>query len=176
VSGDPRGHGRLDSSDALTWNVIRVIFMGLITEFFVASEIDGVVIEQGPDPDHVRVLSSKNVDTVKLTTLWGIAARRDYSVDGGFMDLSDELEGGCVGEPEDDGPWLYRLPGALGDALASADSDRLREISSEWATTDEWALDGASGGDELMWLVEGLADLARDARAGSSAVYLWMSL
>ncbi len=150
--------------------------MGILTDLFVASdgEIDDALVEEGP-AQRFPTIEGKSVDTVKITSLNGIATNRNYDLARGGLEqlLSEVTEVRDAGE---EGPWVFRLPGALVSALATADEERLAEINNAWAATDEWKLDGVVTPDDIRWLVDDLAALARKARAAGKNVYLWLSL
>src|SRR4051812_27646642 len=133
--------------------------MGLLSDFFAASEDEIAELpELGPE-GRFPTVAAKNVTNVELATLCGIATGRDIDVEsGGFEALLNEIED--VREPGEDGPWVFRVPDSLVEALAAADEARVRDIAREWASTEEWQLSGANA-DDLVWLVSDLSRLAR---------------
>jgi hypothetical protein len=128
-------------------------------------------VDSGP-AGHMPTVEENGVDPVKLATLNGIATGRDYSVDGGFDQLSEEVEE--VTSKGDEGPWVLAVPSALVAALRSASGERLETIADEWAATDEWMLDGVPA-EDIRPLLHDLADLARSAEP-PKRLYMWMSL
>jgi hypothetical protein len=142
------------------------------TDFFVADEAEiASIVDSGP-AGHMPTVQENGVDPVKLATLNGIATGRDYSVDGGFDQLSEEVEE--VTSNGDEGPWVFAVPTALVAALRSASAERLAAIADEWARTEEWMHDGVPAGD-IRPLLHDFADLARSAEP-PKRLYLWMSL
>jgi len=150
--------------------------MGVLTDFFVAApnEIDDAIVVAGP-ADRFKTVEAKGADDISLTSLNGIVTGRNFEVDGGFDTLLAEVES-ISAASEEDGPWLFRAPQALVAGLAAADEPRLDDINEAWAQTEEWQANGVTSPDETRWLVQGLAELARDAAASSKDMYLWVSL
>ena len=120
----------------------------------------------------MTTIEENGVDPIKLATLNGIATGRDYSVDGGFDQLSEEVEE--VASNGDEGPWVFAVPTALVAALRSVGAERLAMIADEWAATEEWMLDGVPA-DDVRPLLHDLAELARSAEP-PKRMYMWMSL
>lgn len=58
-------------------------------------------------------------------------------------------------------------------ALAAADDAALRDAAQAWSCTEELA---ASTADDLLPVVRGLADLARQARQTRAGMYCWVSV
>jgi hypothetical protein len=150
--------------------------VSILTDFFVAAEAEiASIVDSGP-AGHMPTVEENGVDPVKLATLNGIATGRDYSVDGGFDQLSEEVEEVTseVTSKGDEGPWVFAVPTALVAALRSASAERLETIADEWAATEEWMLDGAPA-EDIRPLLHDLADLARRAEP-PKRLYMWMSL
>jgi hypothetical protein len=150
--------------------------MGVLTDFFVAAptEIDDAIVEAGP-VGRFKTVEAKGADDVSLTSLNGIVTDRKFAVDEGFDTLFAEVESVSAAS-EEDGPWLFRVPPALVAGLAIADEPRLDEINEAWAQTEGWQADGVTSPDETRWIVQGLAELARDAAASNKEMYVWISL
>ena len=146
--------------------------MSIPTDFFVAEEAEiASIVDDGP-ADHMPTVQENGVDPIKIATLNGIATGRDYSLDGGFDQLLEEVEE--VTSKGDEGPWVFAVPAALVSALRSASAERLATIADEWAMTDEWMLDGVPA-DDLRPLLHDVADFARSAEP-PKRLYMWMSL
>jgi hypothetical protein len=146
--------------------------MSILTDFFVADELEiPSVLSDGP-LGRLPTVETNGADPVKLATLNGIATGRDYSLEGGFDDLGEEIR--FVSGDDEEGPWVYALPNVLVGALARADAERVAEIAEKWASTQEWLADGVPV-EDLRPLVDDLAVLARQVKA-PKRLYLWMSL
>jgi hypothetical protein len=146
--------------------------VSILTDFFVAAEAEIASIVDGGPAGHLPTVEENGVDPIKLATLNGIATGRDYSVDGGFDQLSEEVEE--VTSKGDEGPWVFAVPAALVAALRSAGAQRLAMIADKWAATEEWMMDGVPA-EDVRPLLHDLADLARSAEP-PKRLYLWMSL
>lgn len=146
--------------------------MSILTDFFVAEEADVAAVAANGPLGHLPTVETNGVDPVKLATLSGIVTGRDYSLDGAFDQLLEEVQE--VTTEGDEGPWVYVIPDELVAGLRSASPERLTEIAAKWAETDEWKLDGVPA-DDLRPLLDDLTDLARGAEPPKH-LYLWMSL
>jgi hypothetical protein len=150
----------------------KIVAMSILTDFFVAEEAEIASIVSGGPADQMPTVQESGVDDVKLATLNGIATGRDYSTDGGFDHLLEEVEE--VTSKGNDGPWVFAVPAALVAALRSASAERLVTIADEWAATEEWMADGVPA-DDLRPLLHDLASLARSVEP-PKRLYVWISL
>ena len=142
------------------------------TDFFIAEQAEIASILDGGPAGHMPTVQTNGVDPVKLVSLNGIATGRDYSVDGGFDQLLEEVED--VASKGGDGPWVFVVPTTLVATLCGASAERLVKIADEWAATEEWTADGVPA-DDLRPLLDDIADLARRAEP-RKRLYVWMSL
>jgi hypothetical protein len=144
--------------------------MGLLTDFFVAAptEIQSVDIAHSPVGSFPG-LHAKRTDPVKLVQL-------QCCIDGATfeerMPLLDEM---LVRDAGQEGPWIFRVPQTLSDALASAGPADIQTHGRAWAATDEWRADGGTEAELVPYLSE-IAQLASRARAEQRALYVWMCL
>ncbi|MGZ8515001.1 MAG: hypothetical protein ACXW4H_06530 [Candidatus Limnocylindrales bacterium] len=156
--------------------------MGLPSDVYVANrqEADALPLEHMPDlpPSAglgrpfdtalgLRALVAERLDPVKLATLEHLLTERPVG----------ELLGPVAyhREPGPDGPWLVSVRSSLTDALAKVPRGQTAGLAEAWAQTDEWLADRGDAG-LLEPLVEGLAELAREARARDRELYLLLSL
>ncbi len=113
-------------------------------------------------------IDANGFDQVKLATLWALLAGQEFR---------DELvyEFTPLHEVSTDGPWIFRVPAPLVQALAEVDDRRASEIVPAWAATEELELDGWDA-EAVAPLLEGLRSLARSARAELKPVLMSVRL
>jgi hypothetical protein len=141
--------------------------MGLLTEYFVASaQRAGELVKSGPHGQEVPAVLAKNVDPVKLASLYGLAG-------GPSVEVSALLEEVAVDDPN--GPWLVAIRDEVAAAISGLADGKLPIVGRAWAETDEWRLDGAED-DSLVPLVRDIRDLARQVELPARRLYLWMCL
>lgn len=141
--------------------------VGVLTEFFVADADQAAALAvPGPLDSDVPTLLAKSIDPVKVATLYQIAAGLTEEVD----ETDDPVD---TKRPE--GPWLVVIRDEVTSAFAAVSDDLLPSVSQQWAATEEWTLDGGTAND-LLPVVRGLRDLARQAQPPDRRLYLWMSL
>jgi hypothetical protein len=89
-----------------------------------------------------------------------------------FDDVLDDPSGHEVSSTES--AWVWSLPTALQDALASSDDDRLRSAASAWVQTEEFAgqADASDAADALF----ALARMVRSGRDAGARLYCWVAL
>jgi hypothetical protein len=144
--------------------------MGLLTDFFIAAptEIQGLDIARSP-VGRFPGLHAKSTDPVKLVQL-------QCCIDGAAseerMPMLDEM---LVRDAGEEGPWIFRVPQTLCDALASASPADIERHGKAWAITEEWRADGGTEAELVPYLGE-IARLAARARGGQRALYVWMCL
>lgn len=73
----------------------------------------------------------------------------------------------------DEGPWVFAVSRPLQAALAQANSGKLARAAEQWSQAEE--VHGASP-ESLIWVLEGLSDLARRATAKNEHLYCWVCL
>lgn len=108
--------------------------------------------------------SVKPVDTVKLETLQALV-----------LPGSDSGWTGQPQSPADEGPWVFQLPSDFVSALNRLGPPDYQRVLDAWASTEEFALDGAKPSDvaECLSIIQ---RLARRAEETQQRLFLWMSL
>ena len=144
--------------------------MGLLTDFFIAapSDIDVLDISQSP-VGRFPGLEAKRTDPVKIVQLQCCIDGRTFEE---HLPLLDEMS---VRDDGQEGPWLFRVPQILCDALASATPDDIDRHGRAWAATEEWTADGGTAADIVPYLAE-IAQLASRAKAEQRSLFMWMCL
>ena len=104
--------------------------------------------------------------TVMMGTLDEILTGRS------FDDVLDDPSGHEV--TSTDSAWVWALPVALQDALASSGDDRLRSAAASWAQTEEFGgqADAAHAADAVL----ALARMVRSGRESGAQLYCWFAL
>ena len=121
--------------------------MGLLTDFFIAapSDIKALDISQSPVGSFPG-LQAKNTDPVKIVRLQCCIDGRTFEE---HMPLVDEMYEKLVRDGGQEGPWIFRVPQILCDALASASPADIDRYGKAWAATEEWTTDGGTAADTL---------------------------
>jgi hypothetical protein len=142
--------------------------MSNLTDFVIAKDNEGGAIADADRPaDHWPTMEAKGVDTVKLATLYSaITGQADAAIRNAFT---------LAGGDEEFGPWVFKLPTPVVDALVTLAAADIDGVAATWAATEEmqterWnTIDGAD-------LIGRLQQHAKKARAAGAAMFLWMSL
>jgi len=142
---------------------------GVLTDVVIADEGEApaVAADAAPSRRWPGVVAT-GLDQVKLARLWALLAGQEFR---------DELvfEFAPLHEVSEDGPWVFRVPAALRELLASADEARAAAIADAWAATEELELDGWEP-DAVGSLLGALRSLARTARLSGKPLLMWVSL
>ena len=144
--------------------------MGVLSDLIIAdrSEAASINAAQGAHLDQWICLESKGIDSIKLSTLWGILSNTEF--DPSFMG-----GGAILDQASDDGPWVMLAPPELVAAVADLDDARVRKVANAWAKTEEFTLDRWPA--ELVHeYLAAFRQFARQARQESKDVLLWVSL
>ena len=143
--------------------------MGILTDFVIANDCDGSAIGEAIRPaDRWPTLEAKGVDTIKLSTLYCSISGVEYSSD---LERSFELVGGN----QDEGPWVFKFPEVVLDAIASVPTANFHAVAEAWASTEELQMDRWTSHDaaEFITLIQ---KYAQKARSTNATMFLWMSL
>ncbi|MGQ5655511.1 hypothetical protein ACUJ8H_36720 [Streptomyces sp. EKR5.2] len=145
--------------------------MSIIIKFFVAPdhEAAAAVAEGGPD-EVFESLTFGNFDVEEALIEWeSTFAGRN------FEEVLDDDVPETVTDPDDgEGPFVLAVSRTLQDALCTADEQRLAEVSQLWVA--EQAKDGKVFNPEIaVWILSGLADLARAVGEGDETLYCWVA-
>ncbi|MFK4188606.1 hypothetical protein ACI2L4_32115 [Streptomyces sparsogenes] len=145
--------------------------MSIVIKFFVApdAEAAAAVAEGGPD-GVFESLTFGNFDVEEALIEWeGIFTGRS------FEEVLDDDVPETVVDPDDgEGPLVLAVSGTLRVALCTAVEHRLAEVSRLWVA--ERAADGEVFDPEIaVWILSGLADLARAVREGDENLYCWVA-
>lgn len=152
----------------LTWNFEGLI-MGMFTDFVIAADSEAAAIGESVRPaDHWPTLESKGVETIKLATLHGLVTNTPYSND-------IQAAFAFVAGNEEDGPWVFKFPKDVQDALADIDEADIPALAARWAVTDEMHTDGWTEEEAARFIVELRAHARAAMRAGHS-IFLWLTL
>jgi hypothetical protein len=142
----------------------------MLADFFIApaAEVQSLDITQTPATG-ARCLRTKRIDPVKIVQL-------QCCFDGvPFAERMPLLNTMLVRQAGEDGPWIFQLPKAVENQLATARTDELDRLGKLWAATEEWTRDGGTP-QIVVPLLTTIAHFAVEARAQRQSVYIWMSL
>ena len=125
------------------------------------------MLRRGRKPEPLPTVDLKGVEPfVQLGTLDEILTGRSF--DEVLQDTTAQI----IAERDDGERLVTRLTRTLQEALAGADTMRLKDAATRWAATEEFA--GVADPVELgEYLVE-LAGLARTAEGQSQRMYCWV--
>jgi hypothetical protein len=145
--------------------------VSIVIKFFVAPghEAAAATAERGPD-GVFESLTFGNFDVEEALIEW-----ESIFTGRSFEELVDDDVPETVADPDDSGgPLVFCVSGTLQDALATAGEHRLPEVSRLWVA--ERAEDGEAFDPEIaVWILSGLADLARAAGQRDEGLYCWVS-
>jgi hypothetical protein len=146
--------------------------MGVLTDFVVASVSDAQRVGESsscPSRDFDG-LDAKGIDTVKLGSLYSVLTGEP--TDPG-------LSGRCtlLFMASDEGPWVMQVPEDLVKLLAELAPKELGSVAAAWAQTEEFSPAYENWPVTLVQeVLEGIAELCRQAVAEGKAVLMWMCL
>ncbi|SEL32658.1 hypothetical protein [Streptacidiphilus jiangxiensis] len=145
--------------------------MSIVIKFFVASdhEAAAAVAEDGPE-GVFESLTFGNFDVEEALIEWeGIFTGRS------FEEVLDDDVPETVADPHDgEGPLVLAVSRTLQAALSAGDEDRLAEVSQLWLA--ERAADDEVFDPEIaVWILSGLANLARAVRERADNLYCWVA-
>lgn len=143
--------------------------MSILASFFVATPQDARLYAT-PAGRGVSALRTRlspveygGLTSLELEILWSLLAASEWDPD--VHALVDETP------PGSEGTWLFRIPDAFVELLASATPDALHTATTEWAATEELNCDAA----DLVPVASELQAIARLAVGGKLHMYLWGS-
>ncbi|HEV2296738.1 MAG TPA: hypothetical protein VGR35_23050 [Tepidisphaeraceae bacterium] len=137
--------------------------MAVLTDIYISTPADALTYDRDPRRFDGATLSAKGVTDLELSTLWCVCTGREWDVKllDEFKHLMEEDGGERI---------IAELPNELVSHLANTDEQRLREVASAWAATEEISTQPANIEPYLRDLVA----LAKRASADSQRLYLWM--
>ena len=143
--------------------------MGVLTDIVVAHVDQAQAVLQTDAPyQALHGLEARGLDTGMLGALHAVLT--GTAPDAQWADGVDLLA-----SEGDEGPWVFSVPGALVQALAALEAERVAAAAEAWAATEavrREAWSAAAAGQLLAELVR----LARQARGEGAALLMWMSL
>ena len=139
--------------------------MGILTDYFIAPDAAAAAgaLLQGPASTFTTLEGNGIEPTVHLWTLEEILTGRS------FEEILDD-ESDPIAE-DDDGSLVLPVSELLLDVLIDAPAERIQTAAEAWSTSEELA--GADP-EALVAFLDGLAELARAARAAHSTIYCWV--
>jgi hypothetical protein len=162
--------------------------MGLLCDYFIANSDEeaartatwpgGPSRPSAPSSGWFRKKTGEPPAALPTVALEGLEpvvtmATLESLVAGGDVDeLVDANADAQVNDPRHE-VTVFRLSGALTDALAAASPDRLRAVAEPWSRTEELAGTTDPGG--LAVSLAELAELAKQARSSGGDLYCWMA-
>jgi hypothetical protein len=138
--------------------------MSVLSDIYISLENEAVKYDAAPNSFTERV-QCKGMTPLELSTLWAIM--RGVEWDAALMD-----DFACLLETNGGERLVHSFPGEMVTALGQLSSDRIRDVSSKWATTEEMA----SSPEDIQPVVEEMVRLARSASASRRGLYIWNSV
>lgn len=146
-----------------------------LCDYFAATDDDTAAavaaVPGGPCQAAFDVVSLKGIDPVVAITRLEAIATGCSDEEAGRRPRSGQL----LSSPEVDGPFVFSLSDSLVDALVTATPDDLVRFAEPWSSTPELQQSQVDA-ETAAGVLEGLAGLARRARASRSGLYCWWSL
>lgn len=137
--------------------------MSILTDFFIARPTDIDLLDDNLDHRHFPHVQAKRIDHIKSATL-------DELLTGEPMHIPDPIREAYDGDIS-----VVPIRQALADSIIDLKDEELPQIAAAWAATEEWLLDGGTVSDLVEWLYQ-VRDLAKQARATNTHMYVWMCL
>ncbi|WP_377271649.1 hypothetical protein [Peterkaempfera sp. SMS 1(5)a] len=145
--------------------------MSVVIKFFVAPdhEAAAAVAEGGPD-EVFESLTFGNFDVEEALIEW-----ESIFTGRSFEEVLDDDVPETVADPDDgEGPLVLFVSRTIQAALSTADEHWLAEVSRLWVA--ERAADGEVFDPEIaVWILSGLANLARAVGQGDEGLYCWVA-
>jgi hypothetical protein len=143
--------------------------MGVLTDFFIATDDAIRQLPSDRSPlDLFPGIDFKGILPTELAELYGLLTSQSY--DETFIDTFLLMQ-----EASDDGPWIYKLPMPLLDALTGQEAQYLVRDLANWSIMQDVTLDDHDRIEVTPNLLA-LIQLIRQAAAEQKAVYLWICL
>lgn len=143
--------------------------MGILTDIAVADDGDAVQIcdRVGGPAGAWPTVQWKFITTLELSELWALVGGCGGNADA----CMDHMESLLLHQRSDAGPWTYRLPDGLVDALSGLDAEGAGDLAVRWAATDafywiegEWWRKRAESARNLARRLRGIPLFERWAR------------
>jgi hypothetical protein len=142
--------------------------MGVLSDLVVAPAGDAERVAHAEVPSRAfDGIDIKGIDSVKFGTLQSILTGRP------FEELLSEYD--PVVTVSDEGPWVFRIPHELLTRLVALDHTERARVAKQWASTEEFGLDGWAE-DDVAGALGSISTLARKAVDSGQTLFLWMSL
>ena len=143
--------------------------MGVLTDLILGSAEELAAVDADDVPINVLPgLDIKGTGLIELATLYAIATRTE--VEAGLDSFPP-----VSGEESEDGPWVFRFPDELVEALAQASPAEVKRIAAEWSQTEEVMQSGWPAAEVAQRISEMIA-FAVKAKASGKPVHVWTSL
>jgi hypothetical protein len=143
--------------------------MGLLADFVVATREDALQYpahfecENPLPPGRFQIAAYKNFTDLSLGKLWAALCDEEWRADRHKLEL--------LGEPREEGPWLFRFPTEFVHLLSSMNGAAIDRLAEVWEDKE------APGKvNELKPVLRDLRYLAGEARLVGKSLYLWSSL
>lgn len=143
--------------------------MGILTDMVIARPDEAAAIAASINPaDTWPTLSLKGVDTIKLIELYCALSAVPY-----HDDLHNLFSEACPAGP--DGPWVFRYPPQLLDALTGLRVERIPAVARAWLQSEELQMDRWTQVDAQEVITQ-LIDHAKSVRTPEQTLFLWLCL
>jgi hypothetical protein len=143
--------------------------MGLLANFIVATREDALKYDthlesESPlPPGRFQIAAYKNFTDLALGKLWAALCDEEWRVDRHRLEY--------MGDPREEGTWLFRFPTEFVHLLSSMNGDGMDRIAGAWMSEEV-----PGNADELKPVLRDLRYLAGEARLADKNLFLWLSL
>ncbi|MDQ8188539.1 hypothetical protein [Pelagicoccus sp. SDUM812002] len=134
--------------------------MSIPSIFYVSTEDQASEMEMNHDLAQEDVAELGGIDTLKLSTLYAIAIKREWDVD--LMDTFSEVR-------TSDSEWIYEIPKEFTKELEGTDLDA---ASAEWAETEEMACEP----EDAKYVIDVLLRMAKRSEETGKPLYIYTTL
>lgn len=144
--------------------------MGVLTDLVIADRSDAQRVGESVCPyTEFDGIDAKGIDTVKLGALNSILTGLPF--DSGF------IANDCLFQGGDEGPWVFEVPPAFVERLASLTAEEIIRAGTLWAAYETFSPQYDNWPAEAVHeMLARLAELTRRAVATQKPVLMWMSL
>jgi hypothetical protein len=142
--------------------------MQVLTNVVIGDANDAEAIGESLCPiDEWRGCEIKGIDLAKFAMLQAVLTGQT------FDEAYDEYR--PVVAASDEGPWVFRFPGASLEKLAALEEEALEQVGEELAATEEFEQSGYPV-EAVQAVLEELSDLAKVCVSQGKTMFIWMSL
>jgi hypothetical protein len=146
--------------------------VGVLTDLILATPAQAEEIGKTHPEHSYAATDMKGFDQIKAATLWCLLVGDDLNDVNHVVSVSERFQ--LLYEGSEDGPWVHLFPTEFTQLIAKLERERLSEIASRWAHTEE--LQRYYTIDDVKYYLETLFNFALSAEANGKSILMWICL